>query len=160
MNIMSSTTSSPIQPLAQPPKIYRAMKRESSDNSPVVGSMSSSELGVRSGIDISVNEDGNVDLDASGMSVAPGWRDLDITRIPKRLRAIVPGAAGSNSTSCFTMGAGPFQSGGVANGLELIPDAMQAPVTHGVVAPVQIVPLVQYQTDLANTRAAWQIDET
>jgi len=125
-----------------------------------VGSTSFSELGARAGVDITVDAAGNVDLDASGMSLAPGWRDLDFTRIPKRLRPIVPGVTGANSTSCFSMGAGPFQNGVVANGLELIADQGQAPVTHGVIAPVQVVPLAQYQTDLENTRAAWQIDET
>ncbi len=58
------------------------------------------------------------------------------------------------------MGVGPFRNGVVANGLELIPDRGQAPVTHGVIAPVQVVPLAQYQSDLANTRGSWQIDET
>jgi hypothetical protein len=57
------------------------------------------------------------------------------------------------------MGVGPFQNGVVANGLQLIPDQGQAPITHGVIAPVQVVPLAGYQTDLENTRAAWQIDE-
>jgi hypothetical protein len=125
-----------------------------------MGSTSSSELGARPGIDITVDAAGNVVLDRSGMSVAPRWRDLDFTRIPKRLRQIVPGASGANSISCFTMGVGPFQNGVVANGLELIPDRGQATVTHDVIAPVQVVPLDQYQTDLENTRAAWRIDET
>jgi hypothetical protein len=58
------------------------------------------------------------------------------------------------------MGDGPFQNEMIANGLELIPDEAHPPVTHGVIAPVQVVPLAQYQTDLENTRAAWQIDET
>jgi hypothetical protein len=63
---------------------------------------------------------GNVVLDGtSGMSVAPGWRDLDFTRIPKRLRNIVPGATGANSTSCFTIGVGPFQNGLVAKEEEM-----------------------------------------
>jgi hypothetical protein len=136
------------------------MKREPVDNLPVVGSTSSSELGARPGIDITVDVAGNVVLDARGMSVAPGWRNLKITRIPKRLRHIVPGAKGPDSTSCFTMGVGPFQNGVVANGLELIPDQGRAPVTHGVIAPVRVVPLAQYQTDLKNTRDVWQIDET
>jgi hypothetical protein len=136
------------------------MKQDPGDNLPIVGSTSSSELGARPRIDITVDVAGNVVLDATGMSVAPRWRDLDFTRIPKRLRHIVPGATGANSTSCFTMGMGPFQNGVIANGLELIPDQGQAPVIHGVIAPVQVVPLAQYQTDLANTRAGWQIDET
>jgi hypothetical protein len=134
------------------------MRRDPADNLPVVGSNSSSELGARPGVDITIDPAGIVALDASGMSVAPGWRNLKITRIPKRLRHIVPGAKGPNSTTWFTMGVGPFQNGIVANGLELIPDQGQAPV-HGVIAPVQVVPLAQYQTDLQNTRAAWQIDE-
>ena len=144
----------------QPPKVYRAMKRDPVDNLPIVGSTSSSALGARPGIDITVDVAGNVVLDATGMSVAPRWRDLNFTRIPKRLRHMVPGATGANSTSCFTMGSGPFRNGVIANGLELIPDEGQAPVLHGVIAPVQVVPLAQYQTDLANTRADWQIDET
>jgi hypothetical protein len=143
----------------QAPRVYRAMKRDPKDNLPVVGSASSSELGARPGIDISMDAAGNVVLDASGISVAPGWRVLDFTRIPRRLKHIVPGATGANTNSCFKMGAAPFQSGVIANGLELIPDQGPAPITHGVIAPVQVVPLAHYQTDLANTRIAWQIDE-
>ncbi len=158
MNHMSSPTDSST-PLVQPPKVYRAMRR-AKDGLPVVGSTSSSELGVRSGIDITIDAMGNVVLDGSGMSVAPGWRDHDFTRIPRRLRPIEPRATGANSMACFVMGVGPFQNGVIANGLELIPDPGPPPVTHGVVAPVQAVPLSQYQTDLENTRAAWQIDET
>jgi hypothetical protein len=157
---MSSTTSASLPSLTQSPKIYRAMKRDSNDNLPVVGSASSSELGARPGVDITVDERGNVVRDASGMSVAPGWRNLEFTRIPRRLRQIVPGATGANSTACYTMGIGPFQNGSIAIGLELIADSVQDPVTHGVVAPVEIVPVDQYEADLANTRAAWKIDET
>src|SRR6185295_260259 len=94
---MSSPMAVPTPSPAPPPKVYRAMKRDPADNLPVVGSTSSSELGARPGIDITVDAARNVVLDASGMSVAPGWRDLDFTRIPKRLRHIMPGAAGSNS---------------------------------------------------------------
>ncbi len=65
-----------------------------------------------------------------------------------------------NTTSCYTLGVGPFQRGLVAAGLELIPDQGQAPVTHGVIAPVQVVTVDEYQTDLANTRANWRIDES
>jgi len=136
------------------------MKRDPTDGLPVVGATSSTELGARPGYDIMVDAAGNVIVDGGGMSVVPGWRNLKIYRIPRRLRHSVPGAKGANSTSCYTMGFGPFQYGLVANGLALIPDRGQGPVTHGVIAPVQVVPLAQYQTDLENTRAAWQIDET
>jgi hypothetical protein len=117
------------------------MKRDPADNLPVVGTASSSELGARPGIDITVDGAGNVMLDASGMSVAPGWRDLAPTRIPRRLRHIVPGARGTDNISCYTLGAGPFQRGVIADGLELIPDQGQGPVSHGVIAPVQVVSL-------------------
>ncbi len=158
--VMSSPTAAPSLPSTQPPKVYRAMKRDPADDQPVVGTTSSSELGARPGVDITVDGAGNVVLDASGMSVAPGWRDLEFTRIPRRLRHIIPGARGTNNISCYTLGVGPFQRGVVASGLELIPDPGQAPVTHGVIAPVLVVPLHEYQTDLENTRAAWQIDES
>lgn len=146
--------------LVQSPKVYRAMRRDPENDLPVVGSTSSSELGVRPGIDVAVDPAGEVVLDGAGMSVAPGWRVLDDTRIPKRLRSIRPGALGPNSTACFTLGAGPFLRGIVADGLELVPDSDLDPVKHGVVAPLLVVPITQYQTDLATTRAAWQIDET
>lgn len=136
------------------------MKRDPSDNLPVVGTASSSELGARPGIDITVDGAGNVVLDATGMSVAPGWRDLEFTRIPRRLRHLVPGAAGSNSTACYALGAGPFRRGIVADGLELIPDQEPPPATHGAIAPVAVVPLDAYQADLQKTCAAWQIDES
>ena len=150
-------TSGPTPP---PPKVYRAMKSDPNDNLPVVGTNSSSELGARAGIDITVDPEGHVVLNQSGMSVAPGWRDLDFHRIPRRLRPLVPGAAGSNKTACYSLGTGPFQRGAVAMGLELIPDKGPFPVVHGVLAPVEVVPLVDYQADLASTRASWRIDET
>jgi len=136
------------------------MRRDPTDDLPAVGSASSSELGARPGVDITVDPAGNVVLDETGLSVAPGWRNLDFTRIPKRLRHIVPGATGANGTACYTMGVGPFQRDPVANGLELIPDLGPAPATHGVMSPVQVVPLAHYQADLENTRAAWRRDET
>ncbi len=136
------------------------MRRDPVDGLPVVGSTSSSELGVRPGVDITIDEAGNVVLDEMGMSVSPGWRNLELARIPKRLGHIVPGARGANSMSCYAMGVGLFENGIVSTGLELIPDQGPDPVTHGVVAPVQAVLFAQYQEDLVNTRAAWQIDET
>jgi hypothetical protein len=47
----------------------------------------------------------------------------------------------------------------VANGLILVPDQGPIPI-HEVIAPVQMVKVAQYQKDLEDTRAAWQIDET
>lgn len=135
------------------------MKSDPEDQLPVVGAASSAELGARPGIDITVDAVGNVVLDAGGMSVAPRWQDLPFPRILKRLRHIVPGATGANSAACFSLGVGPFQRGIIAHGLELIPDQGQDAARHGVIAPVEVVSLDRYQTDLAKTRADWRIDE-
>ena len=83
MSRQNTAMSSLIEAPSQPPKIYRAMKLDQADNRPVVGSSSSSELGVRPGVDITVDAVGNVVLASKGMSVAPGWRELSFTRIPK-----------------------------------------------------------------------------
>jgi hypothetical protein len=90
------------------------------------------------------------------MSVTPHWRDISILRIPRRLRNLVPGAAGSNNQFCFRTGTGAFQQGAFAPGLTLEPDSL----THGTIAPAQAVPLAQYEADIAGTRADWQVDET
>lgn len=157
---MNSTTTAEVHRFSQPPKVYRAMKFDPADDLPVVGPNSSSELGVRPGGDVTVDPAGNVVRDGSGMSVAPGWRVLPFTRIPKRLRSIVPGAAGANNTACFTMGTGTFTQGALTRDLELIPDKGNGSVTHGVIAPIRSVSADQFQTCLANTRAAWRIDES
>ena len=73
---------------------------------------------------------------------------MSLLRIPKRLKDKVPGARGSNNTFCFRFGTGPFQAGEFAAGLDLVPDSP----THGCVTPAQLVPLAQYEADLAATR--------
>src|SRR5262249_33944146 len=100
---MSSPTVAAGSTPVEPPKCYGAMRRDPADNLPVVGTTSSSELGASPGVDITVDGAGNVVLDASGMSVSPGWRDLAPSRIPKRLRHIIPGAKGTNDLSCYTL---------------------------------------------------------
>jgi hypothetical protein len=54
------------------------------------------------------------------------------------------------------MGEGDFAAGEIASGLMLVPDS----TTHGNVAPIASVPFSTYESDLAATRAAWQIEET
>ena len=44
----------------------------------------------------------------------------------------------------------------IVEGLELLPDSP----THGVVRPIDVVPLKQYEAALAATRADWRIEET
>jgi hypothetical protein len=132
------------------PLVYRAMRRDA-NGLPTVA-QSASALGVRLGTDIDVDAANNTVVNDKGMSVAPAWRQLHLFRIPKRLGV---GGQGSNNTFCFRTGAGAFQQTAFAVGLELLPDSP----THGVVRPTQAVPLAQYESDLAATRADWQIDE-
>ncbi len=134
------------------PRVFRVMRKDP-DSLPT---LSQTNLGVRPGGDVDLDAQGNVAVNGKGMSVAPNWRDININRIPKRLRPIVPGAGGSNNTFCFRMGNGPFAQGAFANGLTLEPDS----ATHGNVAPAQVVPFTTYEADLAATRPDWQEDET
>jgi hypothetical protein len=127
--------------------------RKEADGLPTVNPTS---LGVRPGIDVDLDAQNNVMVNGKGMSVAPNWRDINVHRIPKRLRPIVPGAGGSNNTFCFRAGNGAFVQGAFAKGLTLEPDS----ATHGNVAPAQVVPLVDYEADIAATRPDWQEDET
>lgn len=132
------------------PEVFRAMRRDS-DGLPTVAPTASG-LGVRLGKDIDVDDETNARVNNKGMSVSPAWRQMAIFRIPKRLGT---GGQGSNNTYCFKSGTGPFQQAAFAVGLELIPDS----ATHGVIRPAQLVPLAQYEADLAATRADWEIDE-
>lgn len=134
------------------PRVFRVMRKEP-DDLPLV---SQTSLGVRPGVDVDLDAQHNVLVNGKGMSVAPNWRDINVNRIPKRLRPIVPGAGGSNNTSCFRMGNGAFAQGLFANGLTLEPDSP----THGNVAPAQVVPFATYEADIAATRPDWQEDET
>ena len=135
------------------PLVFRAMKRDE-DGLPTI-ERSASGLGIRPGTDVDVDAGGNAVVNGKGMSVSPAWRVMSIFRIPKRLKDKVQGARGSNNTYCFRFGMGPFQAGEFAAGLELMPDSP----THGCVIPAQLVPLSQYEIDLAATRADWQFDE-
>ena len=99
------------------PLVFRAMKKDN-DGLPTI-KQSASGLGVRPGMDIDLDAQGNVIVNGKGMSVSPTWRVMSILRIPKRLRNIVPGARGSNNHVLFQNGNGPFQQGIFAAGLEL-----------------------------------------
>ena len=134
------------------PRVFRVMRKDA-DGLPT---LSPTSLGVRAGVDVDVDAQNAVRVNGKGMSVAPAWRDININRIPKRLRPQIPGARGSNQTFCFRYGTGPFQQGFFADGLTLEPDSP----THGNIAPEQSVPLAIYEADLAATRTGWVEDET
>lgn len=132
------------------PLVFRVMRRDN-DGFPTV---SPTSLGVRPN-DVDVNGANNVLVNGKGMSVSPKWRDININRVPKRLRPKLAGANGSNNTFCFRTGVGAFQQGAFANGLTLEPDS----ATHGNVAPAVVVLFPTYQGDLEATRPDWQVDE-
>ena len=111
-------------------------------------------LGVRIPGDIAV-QGGLVSPGTGGMSVAPSWRQLPQHRIPKRLKPLVPEASGSNECSCWRMGEGPFESGVVAEDLDLRPDNSQ----NGLVEPTRRMSEDDFQARLAATRELWVLDE-
>jgi hypothetical protein len=132
------------------PLVFRIMKKDD-DGFPT---LSPTSLGVRPG-DVDVDGANNIQVNGKGMSVSPRWRDININRVPKRLRPKLAGAAGSNNTFCYRTGAGPFQQGPFANGLTLEPDS----ASHGNIAPEAVVPFATYQSNLEATRQDWQEDE-
>jgi hypothetical protein len=133
------------------PLVFRVMKKDA-DGFPT---LSPTSLGVRP-IDVDIDGANNVQVNGKGMSVSPTWRDININRVPKRLRPLLAGANCSNNTFCFRSGVGAFQQGPFAHGLTLEPDS----ATHGNIAPAFVVPFVTYQSDLEATRRDWQEDES
>ncbi len=141
------------------PRIVRPMRVEP-DGLPRVGTRSKC-LGVREPpdphADVDVDATGSVILNRKGLSVTQDWRQLPGHLIPEHLDDGFNGAAG-RGMRVFVHGSGPFDEGAVAAGLELLHKGRSA--TAGVVAPTALVPLSQYQQDLAATRADWVIDES
>jgi hypothetical protein len=141
------------------PLVYRAMLADG--DRPEVGPAALA-LGVRvppdEHADIAVGEDGLVETRTGGMSVAPGWRLLPIHRIPRRLRAKFPRAAGKNIVFLWRMGDGPFTEGPFADRLLFRADP-EKPERHGFVEPATRMPADEYQEALAATRDQWILDE-
>jgi hypothetical protein len=136
------------------------MKR-ANDGLPVVGS-SSKELGVRvppdPNADVNLDDQLNVILDGSGLSVSENWRYFLPHLIPKRLPPFHRGAVGSNRLACWRIGTGPFAPGPLTPDLLLV---LKWGDRHGGnVMPTQIVPITQFQADLAATRSLWSVEES
>ncbi len=144
---------------AEMPTIDRAMT-QAADGFPVVGSKSK-ELGVRvppnPHADIDLDGNRNVLLNGKGMSVAENWCDLVPHLIPKRLKLLFPGAAGSNSLACFRYGQGPFAPGPCTATLSLVLKGDDS--RSGNVVPAFTLSELQYQNELAATRGDWVVDE-
>lgn len=130
-------------------------------NRPMVGP-SALALGVRvppdAYADIAVGAEGMVAPRTGGMSVAPAWRLLPVHRIPRRLRAKFPRAAGKNECFLWRMGDGPFSEGPFASRLLFRPDP-EKPTKHGFVEPAVRMLASEYQEAIAATRDQWGIDE-
>ena len=142
------------------PTFYRAMK-QADDGLPEVGS-DSKQLGVRVApnptADVDLDEKRDVILNGKGMSVVENWRGLLPHLVPKRLKPILSGAAGSNTLACFRLGQGPFSPGVVNDQLSLILKEHDAHA--GNIVPARAVPERQFQNNIAATRDEWTIDET
>jgi hypothetical protein len=128
------------------------------EGKPIVAN-SARGLGVRLGAvppnDIAIDDHGDVRPYEGGMSVAPSWRDLEVHRIPKRLKRIVPDARGSNVDACWRFGVGSFDSGPLAAQLML----RKENDVHGYVEPDHVMAANDYVAALAATRNQWVIDE-
>ena len=136
------------------PRVYRVMKR--SDGKPALGATATT-LGVRSSIDIAPDASGDVHPNNGGMSVSPSLRALPMFRVPRRLQALVPGAAGSNSHAVWRMGEGPFVAGVIAERLQFRPDPQNS--SHGFIEPSDRMSLTEYELALHATQDDWLIDE-
>jgi hypothetical protein len=135
------------------PRVFRAMREDG--GLPAVGT-EPRMLGPAAK-DITADAQGLVHPGFDGISVAPTLRDLPTILIPKRLRHIAPKATGSNTSAVWRHGDGSFaDEGAVAPDLQLRVDLE----THGVIAPANTMPLLEYAAALAATRADWVKDET
>lgn len=113
-------------------------------------------LGIRP-CEIDLDQAGRVLVNRKGMSVSADWRSLRPELIPEELDDGQNGARGKKmEVFVFGQGTGPFAEGPVATGLELC--FKPATTIAGEVCPVAVVPLTQYEGDLAATRLDWVID--
>jgi len=132
------------------PRVFRVMMKDA-DGKPTIAD--DAGLGVRLGVDIRQDAQGNAIRENKGMSVFEHWKDLPFNRKPRRL-----GGRGDDTTFCFRLGDGPVVSGQLANGLDLLIPMGKNP-KHGGVRPQQLVPLATFRADIEATRNDWVFDE-
>ena len=108
--------------------------------------------------DILVDSGGNVQSQTGGPSVAPELRKLPSFLIPKRLKPLIPDACGSNKLSCWCMGEGPFQAGGLTGDLDFRPDPDDV-TSHGFIEPKVSMSIEKFREAVAFTQDQWVIDE-
>jgi hypothetical protein len=118
---------------------------------------SASMLGARVPTDIRPDAAGDVHPGNGGMSVAPSMHDLPARLVPKRLRHLVPSAAGNDDLLVWRMGEGEFVQEAISEQLLLRLDPKRS--NHGFVEPKASMKLEDYQGALAGTHDEWSIDE-
>ncbi len=135
------------------PLVYRAMTRDD-DGLPTV-EQTAKGLGVRTGVDIDVDQHGNA-IERQGNVGCPELARATGLAHPKAVAEQGTRRPCVGKDLLFPNRHGPISAGPFAQGLELTPDS----TTHGCITPATAVPLAQYQCDLAATRPDWQVDET
>lgn len=98
-------------------------------------------------------------LNGKGLSVFRSLHDLEdlpCRLVPVRLRSIVPAAAGPSDARIWSLGDGAFESGMIAEQLNLSAEPAKI---HGTIVPQSLMSLASYQQSLAATRAQWRPDE-
>jgi len=106
--------------------------------------------------DVAVDEYRQVTPGEGGMSVAPAITELPEFRVPRRLRHLVPRAAGNDEMVVWRFGEGEWLDGDFAPALKLRPDSPK----HGVVEPECVMTLQKYEAALAATQRFWINAET
>lgn len=139
------------------PRMYRSMFADVSGKRPEVGTKFGL-LGVRA-TDVPVSDDGQVSPRTGGMSVQRSLRELRPELIPKRLRESLglPYARGNPKLHVWRLGTGPFMEARISDNLSLRPDYQGS--AHGNLEPATRMSASDYQTALADTRDAWEVDE-
>jgi hypothetical protein len=128
---------------------------------PLIGSVAMA-LGMRPAqgerpADIPVDATGRVHPLTGGMSVYASLKAMPARMVPKRLRAIIPDAAGSNNLRVWSMGTGAFVSSPQAPSLSLRIDP-EDPL-HGLVEPDAIMYFEHYELALISTHLSWAVAE-
>lgn len=123
------------------PRIFRSMKHDGEDM-PLCGP-SSRCLGARLHGDVMITDDGYVDPETGGMSVAIG----EIGHLPRHRRPKEEGGFGEDPVWWI-------DSEDLPDTLKFRPDPRN-PSRHGFVEPIERMTLDEYQTALATSRGFW-----
>jgi hypothetical protein len=143
------------------PKMYRSMLPQG-PSAPIVPAVGTADnmLGPRvpphPRADVHPDPGGNVGPIGEGISVAPNLTALPASLVPERLRDRRPGARGSNELRVFRAGSESFVRAPLGTALELFPNKPK----HGVVQPMQPMPIKDYEQALAATQDHWVVDES